>query len=179
VGRTLLGWLILIALIAGGCGVGIASIAPATFPPGNFGPSGATTGAVAATRAALQEALGARQLQLTDPQVAFRPPESPRFAAAPRSVVQVVQPQDPAHGFISIYEFADAAAATDAGREQAAYVASGPGRVQFTSDTQFVIRQLGSTIVFFAWSPGNSPDPATPKIGEALETLGVGIPVPS
>jgi hypothetical protein len=133
---------------------------------------------VAATRAALQQALGARQLQVTEPQVAFRPPESPRLAAAARSVVQVVLPNDPAHGFISIYEFADDAAATDAGREQAAYVASGPGRVQFPSDTQFVIRQLGPTIVFFTWS-SNSPDPATPKIRDALEAVGVGIPVPS
>jgi hypothetical protein len=171
--------LIVLAAVAGACGVGAGSAAPASFPSEYFGPSRPPTGAVAATRAALQQALGARQLQVTDPQVPFRPPESPRLAAAPRSVVQVVLPQDPAHGFVSIYEFADDAAAADAGREQAAYVASGPGRVQFTTDTQFVVRQLGPTIVFFAWSPDTSPDPATPKIPEALETVGVGIPVPS
>ena len=161
------------------CGIAAASGAPATFPPENFGPSAATTGAVAATRAALTQALGTRQLEVKDPQVPFRPPESPHLAVASRSVIQVVLPADSAHGFVSIYEFADASAATDAGREQAAYVASGPGRVQFAPDTRFVVRQLGPTIVFYAWSPANSPDPATPKIQEALETVGVAIPVPS
>jgi hypothetical protein len=80
---------------------------------------------------------------------------------------------------VSVYEFADVAAATTAGREQADYVASGPGRVQFPINTRFVIRQLGTTIVFYAWSPDNSPDPRTADIEAALETLGTGIAIPS
>jgi hypothetical protein len=46
-------------------------------------------------------------------------------------------------------------------------------------DTRFVIRQVGRTVVFFAWSPLNSPDPRTADIQKALETVGIGIPVPS
>lgn len=113
------------------------------------------------------------------PAVPHRPAEGAAFAAAPRAVFQVVLPEDPVHGFVSIYQFADDAAAATAGREQAAYVASGPGRVQFQPDTRFVLRQLGSTVVFFTWSPANSPDPRTADIQKALETVGVGIPVPS
>jgi hypothetical protein len=162
-----------------GCGVGAPNIAPVTFPPQSFGPSGASTGAAASTRAAISQALGVRRLQLRDAQVAIRPPESPLLAVASRLVVQAVVPNDPTHGFISIYEFPDAAAAAQAGSEQASYVASGPGRVQFTADTRFVIRQLGPTIVFFTWAPGGTSDARAMDIQQSLETIGVGIAVPS
>jgi hypothetical protein len=166
------------AVILAGCGVGAPVDRPATFPPTTFGPSEAGAD-VAATRAELARAFGALSLQLDDPQVPHRPPESPTFAAAPRAVFQVVLPDDPGHGFVSVYEFADEVAAATAGRDQAAYIASGPGRVQFVPDTRFVIRQVGRTVVFFAWSPLNSPDPRTADIQKALETVGTGIPVPS
>jgi hypothetical protein len=170
---------VLVALAVGGCGIGAASAAPATFPPVAVGPSAPVTAAVTETRAAIAQALGAQHLQLSDPQVPFRPPESPRLMAAPRAVYQVVLPQDPAHGFVSVYEFPDAAAATEAGQEQASYIASGPGRVQFVPDSRFVLRQLGPTLIFFTWSPANSPDPQTAAIQQALETVGEGITVPS
>lgn len=167
-----------IAAIVAGCGAGAGTNRPVTFPPMSFG-SGVATGAeVAATRAELAGALGAVGLQLSDPQVPHRPGESAMFAAAPRAVVQVVLPDDPVHGFISIYQFADDAAAAAAGRDQATYIASGPGRVQFPPDTRFVLRQLGPTVVFFAWSPVNSTDLHSADIQKALETVGTGIPVP-
>jgi hypothetical protein len=162
-----------------GCGIGAANGPAVTFPPESFGPSAGTTGAVAATHAALVQALGNQGLQLADPQVAFRPPESPRLAAAPRAVFQVVLPQDSTHGFISVYEFPDAATANETGRDQAAYIATGPGRVQFPPDSRFVIRQLGPTIIFYSWSPASAADPRTRLIQQALETVGLGIPVPS
>jgi len=170
---------ILLAVILGGCGTGPAVDRPATFPPTTFGPGEAAGADVAATRAELARALGALSLQLDDPQVPHRPGESRTFAAAPRAVFQVVLPDDPAHGFVSVYEFADEAAAAAAGKDQAAYIASGPGRVQWVPDTRFVIRQVGRTVVFFAWSPLNSPDPRTADIQKALETVGTGIPIPS
>ena len=83
-----------------------------------------------------------------------------------------------AGGFIVVYEFSDAGTASTAGNELAEYLGSGPGRVQFASDTRFVLRQLGTTLVFFPWSPGSSPDPRAPKIEEALRTLGFGFDVP-
>ena len=177
-GRPSAGLSIVLALILAGCGAGASVDRPATFPPTTFGP-GEAGADVAATRAELARALGTLSLQLDDPQVPHRPAESPTFAAAPRAVFQVVLPDDPGHGFVSVYEFADEATAAAAGQEQAAYIASGPGRVQFVPDSRFVIRQVGRTVVFFAWSPLNSPDPRTADIQKALETVGAGIPIPS
>jgi hypothetical protein len=176
---TPLALVVALALALGGCGIGAANGAPVTFPPQSFGPSGASTSAAAATRGAIAQSLGAKRLQMRDAQVPFRPPEAPRLTAAPRLVVQAVLPDDPAHGFISIYEFPDAPTATEAGREQADYIASGPGRVQFTTDSRFVLRQLGPTIVFYSWSPGSTPDTRAGDIQQALETIGLGITVPS
>ncbi len=163
------GWALALGIVAAGCGIGAPSVTPPT----------ATGSDVVAARAELEDALGALSLQLDDPQVPHRPGESPTFAAAPRAVFQVVLPDDPGHGFVSVYEFADEARAEAAGKDQAAYIASGPGRVQWVPDTRFVIRQVGRTVVFFAWSPLNSPDPRTADIQKALESVGTGIPVPS
>jgi hypothetical protein len=176
--RRTVGGLVVVALLVAGCGIAASTTGGPSFPASSVGPSIGTTTAVTETRAAVAAALAAKSLQLGDPRVPFRPPESARLAAAARAVYQVVLPADPAHGFVSVYEFPDAAAAATAGKEQADYVASGPGRVQFPVDTRFLIRQLGTTIVFYAWSPENSPDPRTPDIQSALETLGTAIAVP-
>jgi hypothetical protein len=168
-------WLV---LVVAGCGIGASGPVAATFPPESFGPSTGTTAAVVTTRADIALALRPQGLALIDPRVPFRPAESPRFAAAPRAVFQVVLPADPTHGFISVYEFPDPAAAAGAAGEQAAYVASGPGRVQFAPDSRFVIRQLDTTVIFFTWSPANSLDARTAQIQPALETLGIPIAVP-
>jgi hypothetical protein len=61
----------------------------------------------------------------------------------------------------------------------ARYLASGPGRVQFTPDTRHVLRLAGPTLVFYSWSPENSPDSRTPLIAEALATVGQDIPIGS
>jgi hypothetical protein len=174
-----LAWLALAALatLTAGCGIGASGTA-GSFPVESVGPSIGTTAAVAETRAAIATVLAAKSLQLDDPKVPFRPPESLAFAAAPRGVYQVLLPQDPNHGFVSVYEFPDASSAATAGNEQADYVGGGPGRVLFPLDTRFVIRQVGTTIVFYTWSPANSPDPRTPDIQAALETLGTAIAVP-
>jgi len=167
-----------LALVVAGCGIGASGPGAATFPPESFGPSTGTTAAVASTRAAIALALRPQGLALIDPRVPFRPAESPRFAAAPRAVFQVVLPDDPSHGFISVYEFPDPAAAAGAANEQAAYVASGPGQVQFPPDSRFVIRQLDTTVILFSWSPANSPDSRTAQIQPALETLGIPVAIP-
>ena len=177
--RAALAATFLAGLLAAGCGTGPAVDRPATFPPTTFGPGQATGADVARTQAEMARALGAASLQLTVPQVPHRPGEAPAFASAPRAVFQVVLPDDPTHGFISVYQFADEAAAAAAGNEQAAYLASGPGRVQFPPDSHFVLRQVGPTVIFFAWSPANSPDERTPEIQRVLETIGTSIPIPS
>ncbi|MCI0583540.1 MAG: hypothetical protein L0227_11755 [Chloroflexi bacterium] len=164
--------LVLAALVGGSTPPGVA-----TFPP-----AGATTGvaggASAVTRGEVVRALGAAGLQVEDATRAYRPAEAPGFATAPRVVIRAILPDDPGRGLIVIYEFVDAAAATSAARAQADYVASGVGRVQFANDTQFVIRTLGATAVFYAWSPAGATDPQASAIAIALETIGIAVPVP-
>ena len=135
------------------------------------------TGPVTQTRGALATALGAKNLVLTDSQAAVRPAEAPAFAAAPRAVYQVILPKDPSKGFVIVYEFTDPAHAAGAAAEQQAYLATGPGRVQTPQGTVSVIRQVGSTVVYYQWLPGASQDPSAVGIEDALDGLGIGFPV--
>jgi hypothetical protein len=163
-----------IAVLAG-CSAS-ATLQPA-FPPVGFTPPPVGV-ATAATRTSVTNALSVEGLQVVDASIAYRPAEGPLFAAAPRSVVQVILPADPAHGFITLYAFASPQAALAAANDQAAYIASGPGRVQFGIDARFTLRILGSTAVFFWWSPTNSPDEHTPSIDLALAQVGTAVPIP-
>jgi hypothetical protein len=162
----------------------IAALVGGTPPPGaaTFPPVGATTGsagsAAAVTRGDVTRALAAQGLQAEDMSRPYRPAEAPAFATAPRIVIRAILPDDPDHGLIVIYEFADPATASAAAGDQAAYIASGVGRVQFPTDSRFVIRVVGSTAVFFTWSPAGSPDARTASIATALEGLGLGVTVP-
>ena len=173
--------LVAILLVAGfliaGCGVGASKVV-VTFPPSTVGPAATVSPAVAQTRAAIATALAPFSLQLDDADRPFRPPESARLASAPRAILQVVLPADPDGGNIVVYEFRDAAAAVDAGNELAGYIGSGAGRVQFPTDAQHAIRQLGTTLIVYTWSPSTSPDPGSRMIAEALATLGIGFAPP-
>ena len=163
------------ALAVAGCA---ASGPPPTVPPvGSVRPAMTVTPAVNLTRSELVRVLGARNLVLADSQAPIRPGETPLLAAAPRAVYQVILPKDPTKGFIVVYEFPDAARAAAAAAEEQAYLATGPGRVQRPQGTVTVIRQVGSTVVFYDWLPGASLDPSAPGIQATLETLGVGYPV--
>ena len=136
------------------------------------------TNAVAQTRLQIAGALATAGFQLTVPTNPVRPPESPRLAAAPRQVFQVALPDDPTHGYIVVYEFPDTATATIAGHEMATYLGTGPGKVQFPPDTSHVLRQVGTTLIFYSWSPANSPGPDTATIGRALMSVGQGFDIP-
>jgi hypothetical protein len=160
-----------------GCGVGAQQV-PASLAPPSVEPTTAVSAAVAQTRLAIANALSQVGLQLDDATEPFRPSESTRLAAAPRAVYQVLLPADPQGGYVVVYEFRDAGAAVDAGNELAGYLANGAVRVQFPLDAQHVIRQVNTTLIFFTWSPAASPDPGTPKIAQALATLGTGFAVP-
>lgn len=166
--------LVVAALVGGGAG-----------PPGSptFPPVGATAGpaggSAAATRSDVARALSAQGLQSEDATRPYRPAEAPRFATAGRVILRAILPEDPDHGLIVIYEFGSPAAAATAAQEQASYVASGVGLVQFPPDSRFIIRVVGSTAVFFAWSPANSPDPRIESIPAALESIGSGVPIPN
>ncbi len=168
-------FLVVVALV-GGRG---ATLGSPTFPP-----DGATTApagaASAATRASLASALAAQGLQIEDVLAPFRPAESPRLAAAPRIVVRAVLSADPDHGRVVIYEFLDSPSATAAAQEQAMYLKTGVALVQFPPQTRFMLRVVGSTVVFYAWSAGNSSDPAgVEAVATAVRSIGFDVPVPN
>ncbi len=157
-----------------GCGIAARTVPiPTAEPTPLITPS--TTLEVA--RLQVESALRAANLAVIVPQVLFRPGESPALAAAPRLVLQAVLAGDPDRGFIVIYDFRDAGTAWAAGNEMAQYLASGPGRVQFPPDAEHVLRQVGSSLVFFTWSAGNSSDPRAVDVVAALSSLGAGIPI--
>ena len=126
----------------------------------------------------LTTTLATAGLPLLHPPSPVRPGESPLLTAAPRTVGQVILPADPDHGFIVLYEFPDPASAYTAAQQQAAYIGGGEGRIQFLPDSQFTLRQNGSCVLFYTWAPSVSTDPRSPDIATALQTFGVGIPVP-
>jgi len=98
-------------------------------------------------------------------------------AGAPRTVLQVQLPDDPDHGQIVIYALPSAVAAENAAFDQAKYVASGTGGIQFPPGSHFVLRMVDTTVIFFTWSPGASPDQRTGLIEQALNRLGIAVPV--
>ena len=163
------------AFVAAGCGGG-GSPGEAQASATDALPSYSLS--IADARGQVARALARSGLQLIDARQPFRPPESAALAQAPRGIFQVVLPDDPSHGFIVIYEFRDEASAATAGREQAAYLGSGPGQVQFPPDTQHVVRQAGTTVVVYSWSPANSSDSRAPDILVYLTSVGIGISVP-
>ncbi len=168
---------VLLAGLGAGCGIA-ANGSPASLPAESVGPA-ATAGAnAAATRGSIATALGTVQVQFGDATRSYRPPESARLRDAPRAVYQVVLPDQPDAGFIVVYEFPDAASAVDAGNEEAGYLGTGAGRVQFPLGEQHAIRALGPTLILYSWLPSASSDPTAGRVADALNTLGIGFSVP-
>jgi hypothetical protein len=170
-------WPVLAAALVGLAGCGSAS-------PGGTAASTWSVGATPATgetgvRAQLGAALRAQGLFLEDAKVPFRPAEPPDLASVPRSVYQAQLRDDPTGGFIVAYDLGNAQVASTAGSALSAYLSSGPGRVQSPLGTVHVIRQVGSTLVYYRWLPAGAKDPLTPGIQVALETIGTGVPVAS
>ena len=165
-----------IAFLAAGCAT--SDVPGRTFPVESVGPGMPVSPAVSQTRLALVQALGQHNLVLTDTQAPVRHAEALLLAAAPRAVYQVILPKDPSHGFIVVYEFPDPDRAAAAATQEQAYLATGPAQVQTPQGTVSVIRAVGSTVVLYQWLPAAARDPSAPGIQGALETLGVGYPVP-
>lgn len=158
----------------------VAACRPAATVPPEPDPTPRPTisPAVAATRVQLEGALRARGLALQATELDVRPGEPTSLATAPRTAFRAILPDDPAGGLIVVYELPDGAAAAIAAADLAAYVTSGPGRVQYPPDVRHVLRQVGSTVVFFPWSPGSSPDERTPDVAAAVATVGTEVPIP-
>jgi hypothetical protein len=172
---------VLVAASIAACGLlaGCAGVAPAdraSEPPPTARPT--PSPAVQTTLVQLDGALRASGLALESTLTTIRPAEPPSFVGVARWPFHAVLPDDPAGGYFVIFEFADPALAADGGRDLAAYVTSGPGRVEYPPDVRFVLRQVGSTLVFYPWSPASSPDPRTPDVAAALASVGSEVPIP-
>lgn len=170
VAAVAIGTLVLGALLIGLQLLGLNVITPApspTIPP--------TGQAAQRTWDQVAAALRAQQFQVQEPQVPYRPGESPDLVDVPRRLVQAILPSDPNGGFVVIYELPTNGDADRVGHEFATYLASGTGAIQFPRDTQFVLRRVGQTLVFFPWSAEANPDPRLPVLAAALQ--GVGEPV--
>ena len=167
-----------LAFALAACGIG-ANNSPASFPAPVVGPSAAVTGSTDQTRGVIASALSSVATQFGDATRPYRPAESGRLRAAPRAVYQVVLPDQPDAGFIVVYEFADSAAAVDAGNEEAGYLGTGPARVQFPLGMQHVLRALGPTLILYSWLPAASSDSTPGAVAAALATIGIGFTVPN
>jgi hypothetical protein len=174
IARIAVGVLLTGGLLAG-CGIAANDDVGATSA---ITPQASLSATLQICRNELTTTLATAGLPLTQPQSPVRPAESPLLTAAPRTVGQVILPADPDHGYIVLYSFPDPASAYTAAQQQAAYIGGGEGRIQFVPDTQFVLRQDGSCVLFYNWSPTASTDPRSPDIATALETFGVGIAIP-
>ena len=165
------------AILLAGCGLNVAE----TPPPSGPLPTGLASlpPAVEGTHLALDSALrtGAG-VSLDDAPEAYRPAEPPVLAYAPRAVFKVRLPNDPNRLYVLLYSLPDAAAAAGAGREAAAFYASGPALVQFPSGTRFALSQVGEVLVFSAWSPDSTSDRASAQAAfDVIRGFGEVIPV--
>ena len=160
----------IVLILFGGSGGGAPAPTP-TIPP--------VSAAGQQTAQLVTDTLGRSSIQVQQPQTPYRPAETPALFRVPRIVLQAIVPDDATHGYIVIYDLGSPNDADAVGREYAGYLASGVGRVQFPNGTQFVLRRVGSTLVFFSWTPGAGDDTAQSAIATGLATLGEGIAVPS
>jgi hypothetical protein len=173
--RAAIGGLLTGALLVG-CADVTGSGQP-TAPPRTTAPVVTVGPAVAVVRADIARALGERSIVLADAVAPFRPAESVELAAAPRAVYQALLPADPNGGFIVVYEFRDEAAAIAAAKGQHAYLSSGPGRVQNPLGAAHVLRQAGSTVIYYPWFPANARDAGSAVVAETLSGIGVGFDI--
>jgi hypothetical protein len=158
---SLLVAVVLLVLQLLGVGVGLAQ---PTMPP--------TTQVSEVTRALVVQALEDASFQVQEPLTGYRPGESPELVNVPRRVVQAVTPEDPSAGYVVIYELPSANEADRVGGEFLAYLGGGTGAIQYPRDSQFVMRRVGPTLVFFPWSVQASPDARVAELAAALETVG-------
>jgi hypothetical protein len=147
-----------------------------TPPSATLGSPGSGGDPAAATSQLAIQALASAGLQAATTTRPYRPPEAPVLFGAPRTIMQVQLPDDPDHGYVVIYALGSAVAAERAAVDQAAYVRSGTGGIQFPPGSHFVIRIVDTTVIFFTWAPGASPDQRTHLIEDTLNTVGIAVP---
>jgi hypothetical protein len=169
------GWFILIAvgsLAVGAVIVALGALGISIIKPPPAATLAPTGQAAERTWNEVSSALQAQRFQVVEPQNPYRPGETAELLNVPRRLLQTVLPNSPDDGYVVVYELPSNNDAERAGDDLATYVASGPGAVQYPRDTQFTIRRIGQTLVFFSYSPEANPDPALPQMAAVLATLG-------
>jgi hypothetical protein len=177
--RALAAAVLAAAVLVAGCGAsGESPSLPADGPAGPT-PAAAPGSGPAAVRAreALDSALGRAGLAVAPSAIPYRPAEVEALASAPRTVYQVTLPTETEPRFVVAYTFPTDAAADAAARDQAAYLESGPGRVQSPLGTEHVLRRLGAAVIYYQWLPASTTDPAAIDLAGALRTLGIAFDV--
>jgi hypothetical protein len=170
-------WFALLAI--GSLVVGAALVVLSVLGVGG-GPAPAPTMAPAGraaeqTRDLVTHDLEGASFQVRDPQTPYRPGESAALVDVPRLLLQAVLPADPEHGYVVIYDLPSTDEAAQVGRDFRDYLASGTGAIQYPRDAQFVLQRVGSTLVFYTWSPSVSPDPEVARLAATLKTIGTTI----
>ena len=161
-----------LGLVAGVLMIGAELLGVRIAVPGVTATTPPTGNAAQVTHDRVKAALEAASFQVQDPLADYRPGESPSLIGVPRRLLQAVLPSDPTGGYVVIYELPTNGEADRVGRDFASYLASGTGAIQYPRDEQFVIRRMGQTLIFFAWSPTVSPDPSVAHMASVLEGLG-------
>lgn len=166
--------LAIVPIVLGGC-VPVPSVASGAPAPASLVP---VQGDVEQTAVALEAAYRQADLGFIRAQRAYRPSEPLALQSVPRTVYQVVLPQDPGAGYAVIYRAGDPAGAQTMAAELQQYLQSGFGQTNFPTDAQFAISVYGPTVVFGWYSPGASADPATAKKAfDVLRSFGQPVPV--
>jgi hypothetical protein len=173
---ALIGPLVAALVVAGCWGAGLQ---PVSAPTG-VTPSPSVSAALETSRLQIEGALKAGGISLVPATDQYRPAESASLATAPRLVLVATLPDDPEQGRIVVYDLGDPQRAYEAAHEMAAYIATGPGRVQLPPDARVSLRLLGQTVILTVWSPSRAADPAA---GERMLVIlgGVGetVPIPA
>ena len=133
--------------------------------------------AVATTLVQVNAALQPQGLTALAAIAAVRPAAPPSFGGNPAWPFTVALKTGTSVLFV-IYEFADANVAAAAGADMASYLAGGPGRVQYTSDTQFTLRQVGPPLIFYTYGFDTSADRVgAATVAAAIALVGTEIPI--
>ncbi|MBA2633071.1 MAG: hypothetical protein H0U86_08750 [Chloroflexi bacterium] len=174
---------LMVSIVAGACGSTAPSGSGApTVPPVEASiaaptPLQSLTTQLSGAAAALRGALEPEGFRLELVNRAFRTSEPPELSAAPRAVFQI-DVGDPNAGYVTVYEFPDAASAATAGAALGRHLGSGFGQTNYALDAQFWVSQVGGTIIFTWWSCERSDDPArTERAFNLVSSVGQPIPV--
>ena len=122
------------------------------------------------TRAAIATAPRRRSLQLADaeaavPAVRVAARCRPRRAPSTRSSL----PEDPSRRLHRRLRVPATGAAVDAGQRDRGVSRERPRQGRVPARRQQSIRQLGTTLIFYTWSPSTSPDPGSAQIAARAE----------